>query len=149
MNEQQSESLLNEVLGTIQHSKEMTYDQVRVLHCLLGNTVVEALHLIDTDSVARLECGDQAKRHLYRIQDTVEAPKEKKETQLCFLLPRHCTCGVFLSSVICEQKALVCRHVLAALLFEALQRQQGIITLDEETFAEILYTWNPPTTHRT
>lgn len=105
----------------------VTYDQVRVLHCLLGNTVVEALHLIDTDSgkgqwlyyeakilhvylvVTRLECGDQAKRHMYRIQDTVEALKEKKEPQLCFLLPRHCTCGVFLSSVVCEQKALVVR----------------------------------------
>ncbi|KAI8336808.1 hypothetical protein BC941DRAFT_471328 [Chlamydoabsidia padenii] len=148
MNDQRAESLLNEIIGTIQDSGKLTYDQIRVLHCLLGNTVVESLHLLDTNSVTRLDCGEQVKRRLYSIEDTLDSPKEKREKQLCFLFPRHCSCGYFLSSVVCEQTALLCRHILAALLFEALGQQQGITTLDEDAYAEVLYTWNSPILQR-
>ncbi|ORZ25699.1 hypothetical protein BCR42DRAFT_13083 [Absidia repens] len=128
----------------------MTYDQIRVLHSLLGDIVLESLHLLDTDCVSRLDCEKEAKRQLYKIQETPDiqdSPKDSKDrplySRLCMIYPEyHCSCDFFIHSVVCEQTALMCRHVLATILYETLNDQQNNNVLNDDTFARILYTWN-------
>ncbi|KAI8089528.1 uncharacterized protein BX664DRAFT_314727 [Halteromyces radiatus] len=141
MNQSLAGPLLDQVISTIRQSKKLNYDQIRVLYNLVGTLLIEALNLIDTDSVIRLNCGKDGKRQIYQVLDT--ANTTRKDPQLCLLYPRHCSCDHFIRTIVCGQSSLMCRHILAAVLFDAMDDRKGTKVMDEEDFAKLLYTWNP------
>ncbi|KAI7904095.1 uncharacterized protein BX663DRAFT_355413 [Cokeromyces recurvatus] len=61
-------------------------------------------------------------RVIYRVSDACLELKNKyrKDMFTCLLLPRHCTCDIFLKQVIIEDKMVMCRHLLAAILSDIL-----------------------------
>ncbi|CAO3578636.1 unnamed protein product [Absidia cylindrospora] len=49
MSDKHAKQLFEQVINNIRLTKKLTYNQIRVLHSLLGDIVIESLHLLDTD----------------------------------------------------------------------------------------------------
>ncbi|KAI9303213.1 hypothetical protein BJ944DRAFT_268787 [Cunninghamella echinulata] len=140
---------LEEIIKTIKESKELTSNHIRVLHNLLNSTLLDALNLIDTQSVIKVNCGTKNKRSIFVVieKNTVkhddivggDDDTNKRGYYLCYLTPRHCPCKSFLHSVICDQSTLICKHILACILYDALDYTTPSINMDEERFAELLF----------
>ncbi|CAO3649387.1 unnamed protein product [Cunninghamella blakesleeana] len=136
-------STLEETIKIIKELN-MTSNHIRVLHNLLNNTLLDALNIIDTQSVIKINCGINNKRTLFLVIDhknnnDSDNDHDHKDYYLCYLNPRHCPCRSFIYSLICDESILICKHILACILFDALDYNTPKVNMDEEKYAELLY----------
>ncbi|ORX59757.1 hypothetical protein DM01DRAFT_328190 [Hesseltinella vesiculosa] len=137
MPERHAFTLFDTIIDTIRGTRKLTEDQVRVLHELLGTLILDALNFLDNEAVIRHQCGPEAKRIAYSIADG-------ERTVLCFIYPRYCSCDSFVSKTLCQRSELMCCHVLAAILYDALDHNQPKRIWDEDSFGELLFDWTVP-----
>ncbi|KAI8366021.1 uncharacterized protein BYT42DRAFT_618462 [Radiomyces spectabilis] len=129
-------SLLNEILKEIAAQKKVTNDQLLTLHGLVGNVLIEALHLVDNQAVAKVICPTQ--RMLYEVGDVLSSKSTTTATYMCLIQPHYCSCHDFFQFVVCKQAILTCRHLLATVLAQALDAVKET-QLNDEAFAEKMY----------
>ncbi|KDE03903.1 hypothetical protein MVLG_05657 [Microbotryum lychnidis-dioicae p1A1 Lamole] len=99
----------------------LTDDHLIVLAHLVGSTnlIVDALHLIDTQGVARLNLPNR--QSLYQVSGSTKAytvhttPSAASIGRLGF-----CPCPAFAYSVLKTQQNVLCKHLLAVLICERL-----------------------------
>ena len=99
------------------------------LHSVFQQPLLGALDLIDQDSVTKLTCP--AGRTLYQVRGTTGA------SYYCFTSSNYCSCPSFVFTVVKKEDALYCKHVIAALVGEALGRAVDKQVSNEE-FSSVL-----------
>ena len=109
---------MGELLTCIRKEKEqngaISDDLLSSLHSVFQQPLLGALDLIDQDSVAKLTCP--AGRTLYQVRGTSGA------SYYCFTSSNYCSCPSFIFTVLKKEDALYCKHLIAALVGEALGR---------------------------
>ena len=84
------------------------------LQSVFQQPLLGALDLIDQDSVIKVTCP--AGRNLYQVRGT------SGTTYYCFTSSNYCSCPSFIFTVVKKEDVLYCKHVIAALIGEALGR---------------------------
>ncbi|KAJ8653885.1 hypothetical protein O0I10_010452 [Lichtheimia ornata] len=121
-------------------SKELTIEHAHRLHEVFETKLQESFYLIDNNAVERAIC--QAGRVIYRVSDACFQKDDRPNTwYTCFLDPRYCSCAEFRNATLCDRSTVMCRHILAVALVDALDLLSGEEPIDDEEFAEIMYRW--------
>ncbi|KAI8147298.1 hypothetical protein BJV82DRAFT_595016 [Fennellomyces sp. T-0311] len=154
--------LLDAILREIAVSKQLTDENTHLLYVLFQERLYEALYLIEQETVKRVQC--KAGRVLFRVSDTSQlqesASENKRQPYTCLVYPRYCSCPEFFNSTICDQQTLMvtsrpligpqkikrltwiqCRHALAAVLGDCLDRIPTSAVVGDEEFGEMMYRW--------
>ncbi|KAI7878070.1 hypothetical protein K492DRAFT_197122 [Lichtheimia hyalospora FSU 10163] len=117
----------------------VTAELAQQLFELFEITLHDSFYLIDNNAVERAQC--QAGRVIYRVSDACFQNDDQPNTwYTCFPHPRYCSCIEFRNEILCERTTLMCRHLLAVALVDALDLLPGE-PIDDEEFAEIMYRW--------
>ncbi|KAK3812049.1 MAG: hypothetical protein J3Q66DRAFT_349228 [Benniella sp.] len=119
-----SVSTLNALLESIAVDRELNNDHLMALMHLCSQqgdlataSVMGALRLLDIPGSVERVVADESQRTIYKVRDL-----ETELTRTCRPAQRHCTCDRFIQVLVSD--AIMCEHVLAARLSEAL----GILT---------------------
>lgn len=124
---------MDELLTCIRKEKEqsgtISDELLSSLHSVFQQPLLGALDLIDQDSVTKLTCP--AGRTLYQVRGTSGA------SYYCFTSSNYCSCPSFIFTILKKEDALYCKHVIAALVGEALGRVVDKQISDEE-FSKLL-----------
>ena len=124
---------MDELLTSIRKEKEqngaISDGLMLSLHSVFQQPLLGALDLIDQDSVTKLTCP--AGRNLYQVRGTYGA------SYYCFTSSNYCSCPSFIFTVVKKEDALYCKHVIAALVGEALGRVADKQISDDE-FSKLL-----------
>ncbi|KAI9472205.1 MAG: hypothetical protein EXX96DRAFT_611454 [Benjaminiella poitrasii] len=138
--EKVSNVLIDKIINELYEAKELKEDFISILYAIFQDTLYEALHIAENNSVKKYQ--SESGRTVYRVSDACLQLKNKyrKDTFTCLLLPRHCTCDNFLKQVVIDDTMVMCRHLLAAILSDVLDILE-FEQLNNELFAENYYNW--------
>ncbi|KAI8373825.1 hypothetical protein BD560DRAFT_433937 [Blakeslea trispora] len=145
MSNHSSKAIVNKVLRQITESKELSQEITLALHAVFRDTLFEALHISESKSVAKVR--SDSGRVMFRVSDLCLRPEHREEseeveedTHTCLLFPNYCSCEIFLKGVIIESNLVMCRHLLAVAISNALNMTENI-QLNDQDFAEHHYSW--------
>ncbi len=124
-----AEPLLLEVRRETQENGHISDDLMAALHFLFHQTLPQALDLVDRKHVSHCVCPSG--RELYRVQGSGQ------RTYTCLVSSNYCSCPSFVYTVLVREDSLMCKHMLAMQLAQAMAAAQEVAVSDEE-FAELL-----------
>ncbi|KFH66075.1 hypothetical protein MVEG_08176 [Podila verticillata NRRL 6337] len=129
-----STQTLNELLGSIAEHKQLDDEHLMALMHLCGQqgdlattSLMNALRLVDIPNAVEKLVANRCQRSYYKVKDLAS-----DLTFTCRPSQRHCTCDRFVHVLM---DAIMCEHVLAALLAETLGTARQV-PIDDVDFAE-------------
>uniref|UniRef100_T1JE24 SWIM-type domain-containing protein n=1 Tax=Strigamia maritima TaxID=126957 RepID=T1JE24_STRMM len=129
-----TENLLNLLLKDLKtnhRENERLSDQVlSTLKCLFPRIGLGALDLVDNCKVEKL-IGASTKRSCFKVIGSSRTP------YFCYISANYCSCPAFKYSVLRNEENYTCKHVLAALLSDAMNLTKNREIPDKE-LSEIL-----------
>ena len=124
--------LLERVLLPIRQrnkEEEMKDSELLALHFLFGQNSLHALDLIDKGSVKKLV--SPSRRELYICRGSTGS------RYFCLKYGKFCNCPSYQYSVLVRGDALMCKHLLAVIISDALKRCE-IVNVSDEEIKELL-----------
>ncbi|KAI1283818.1 Zinc finger SWIM domain-containing protein 7 [Halotydeus destructor] len=103
---------------------------IHALTAIFGNDAASAVHLVESEKVYLLETDEH--RQVFKVES-----EEGREDYYCLKHSFYCTCPQYQYRGILSKETLLCKHILATRLAEAMK----IITyryIDDEAFVAIL-----------
>lgn len=117
-------------IENIRLAGELTTEDVRILNSLFSVIISTSFELVKNRAVIKI--SSKSGRYIFKVS-------ENEETYICNLKPKyHCTCKKFIQQVIFDKDVIMCTHIMAVYLSDAL----GLLVLEELediTFAETYY----------
>ncbi|KAI8987293.1 hypothetical protein BDF20DRAFT_909933 [Mycotypha africana] len=109
------------------------------LYTVFRETLLEALHIIDTKSVTLVK-SQPSGRMVFKVSEPSDGQQkiDARRNYICLIYPRYCSCEFFHQNVILEKQAILCKHSLAAILGNILD-EFVLEEMDDEAFAEYYY----------
>eukprot|EP00474_Spongospora_subterranea_P009433 CRZ09891.1 hypothetical protein [Spongospora subterranea] len=102
-------------------------DNLTMLKYLIpGNVLARALEIVDSDAIERINSKTAS---AYRVYGSRSTPY--RCTKRC------CSCPAFLHTVILNEQSHFCKHQLAAIIAEALDRINVTITVNEQAYVNL------------
>ncbi|CAM1308716.1 ZSWIM7 (predicted) [Pycnogonum litorale] len=124
------EQLLKEVEKVFGERKKLTNELMQSLHFIFGKPLPQALDLVDKHNVKIIQsCSG---RRLYQITGSVGTP------YVCFRSSNYCSCPAYTYSVLKKQDYIMCKHVLAAKLSDAMGLCD-VWEVGDETMAQMIF----------
>ncbi|XP_064425059.1 zinc finger SWIM domain-containing protein 7 [Latimeria chalumnae] len=124
-----AEELLREVRRNYQETSQITDELLLALKFVFGPSAVHALDLIDQHSVTRIT--SPSRRTVYQVLGS------SGRVYTCFPSCHFCSCPAFVFSVLWRNDALVCKHILAVYLSQAMGACQEV-TVSNQQMTELL-----------
>lgn len=94
-------------------------DMLSALNSVFPFNLLQALNLLDQDSVTKYVCTT-SRRELYQVLG------DRKNHYFCFASSLYCSCPSFVYNTLIKGEALMCKHQLAMRLAVALGRTRTI-----------------------
>ncbi|XP_007894667.1 zinc finger SWIM domain-containing protein 7 [Callorhinchus milii] len=107
-----AEELLKEVKKVYQESSQLTDELLLALKFIFGSTALHALDLVDQCSVTLI--SSPSGRTVYQVLGS------SRQTYICLSFCHYCSCPAFMYSVIRRNDNILCKHILAAYLCQAM-----------------------------
>ncbi|NXO26632.1 ZSWM7 protein, partial [Cisticola juncidis] len=119
-----AEELLREVKKAFQETSQVPDELLLGLKFIFGPSAVPALDLVDQCSVTRVRAPSG--RILYQVLGN------SGKLYTCYSSCHYCTCPAFEFSVLQKSESLLCKHILAVYLSQALGACQDLAVSDEQ-----------------
>ncbi|NXO85478.1 ZSWM7 protein, partial [Sitta europaea] len=119
-----AEELLREIKKAFQDTSQVPDDLLLGLKFIFGPSAVPALDLVDQRSVTRLR--SPSGRILYQVLGS------SGKLYTCYSSCHFCTCPAFGFSVLQKNESLLCKHILAVYLSQALGACQELAVSEEQ-----------------
>ncbi|KAI8739984.1 zinc finger SWIM domain-containing protein 7-like [Biomphalaria glabrata] len=124
------EKLLKEVERSYGETGKLSDDLLSALNCLFHGTLLSALELVDKSSVTKMT--SPSGRTVFQVIGASGAP------YLCLPNLNYCSCPAYNFSVLKKEEHLMCKHVLAMRLSQAMNRCKKLDVTNEEITSMIL-----------
>ncbi|NP_001232339.1 zinc finger SWIM domain-containing protein 7 [Taeniopygia guttata] len=119
-----AEELLREIKKAFQETSQVPDELLLGLKFIFGPAAVPALDLVDQHSVTRLR--SPSGRILYQVLGS------SGKLYTCYSSCHFCTCPAFEFSVLQKSESLLCKHILAVYLSQALGACQELAVSEEQ-----------------
>uniref|UniRef100_A0A8D0GHZ3 SWIM-type domain-containing protein n=1 Tax=Sphenodon punctatus TaxID=8508 RepID=A0A8D0GHZ3_SPHPU len=119
-----AEELLKEVQKAFQETSQVPDDLLLALKFVFGSTALPALDLVDQRSVTRVT--SPSGRAVYQVLGS------SGKLYTCYSSCLFCTCPAFAFSVLRRSDSLVCKHILAVYLSQAMGTCQELPVSDKQ-----------------
>ncbi|KAH9525789.1 Zinc finger SWIM domain-containing protein 7 [Bulinus truncatus] len=124
------DKLLKEVERTYSESGQISDDLLSALNSVFHGPLLSALDLIDKASVTKII--SPSGRILFQVLGTSGAP------YICFANNNYCSCPAYNFSVLKREEHLMCKHVLAMKLSQAMGVSKILNVSNDEMTSMIL-----------
>ncbi|XP_032934475.1 zinc finger SWIM domain-containing protein 7 isoform X1 [Catharus ustulatus] len=119
-----AEELLREIKKSFQETSQVPDDLLLGLKFIFGPSAVPALDLVDQRSVTRVR--SPSGRTLYQVLGS------SGKLYTCYSSCHFCTCPAFGFSVLQKSESLLCKHILAVYLSQAMGACQELAVSEEQ-----------------
>ncbi|XP_066057851.1 zinc finger SWIM domain-containing protein 7 [Chamaea fasciata] len=119
-----AEELLREIKKAFQETSQVPDDLLLGLKFIFGPSAVPALDLVDQRSVTRVRAPSG--RTLYQVLGS------SGKLYTCYSSCHFCTCPAFGFSVLQKSESLLCKHILAVYLSQAMGACQELAVSEEQ-----------------
>ena len=145
MNYNQTHLLLSQLCQKIKENKKgLTNEASIVLSNMFPNILSQSLLILDQGRVTKFQCQDSG-RSFYRVKEPASSQIEKRKSDQPHphfdILQNFCHCQYTARECLSEKgSSVICKHVLASILGEAMQ-DQGLMELkmiEDNDFAPLL-----------
>ncbi|XP_049599677.1 zinc finger SWIM domain-containing protein 7 [Syngnathus scovelli] len=106
------EQLLQNIRKTYQETSQIPDDLLTALNCVFGPCAIRALDLVDQRSVTCL--SSPSGRKAFQVKG------DSGRLYTCFTSCHYCPCHTFAYTILRRDEGLLCKHLLAVYLSEAL-----------------------------
>ncbi|KAM4044487.1 zinc finger SWIM domain-containing protein 7 isoform 1-T1 [Anomaloglossus baeobatrachus] len=124
-----AEELLREIKRRYQETSQISDEHLLGLKFIFGPTALYALDLVDQRSVTHLTSPSG--------RSTFQVTGSSGKMYTCYKASHYCSCPAFSFSVLRRQDSLMCKHILAVYLSQAIRCCQGLSVSDKQ-MSEIL-----------
>ncbi|XP_069471329.1 zinc finger SWIM domain-containing protein 7 [Ambystoma mexicanum] len=107
-----AEELLKEVKKAFHETSKISDELLLALKFVFGSSALHALDLVDQHSVTRI--NSPSGRMVFQVHGS------SGKLYTCYASCHYCSCPAFVFSVLKRNDSLLCKHVLAIYLSEAL-----------------------------
>lgn len=119
-----AEELLKEIQKVFHETSHVPDDHLRALKFVFGPSAVPALDLVDCQAVTRIV--SPSGRTVYQVLGS------SRKLYYCYASCHFCPCPAFAFSVLRKGGSLVCKHLLAIYLSQALGKCQELTVPDKQ-----------------
>ncbi|XP_029467132.1 zinc finger SWIM domain-containing protein 7 [Rhinatrema bivittatum] len=124
-----AEELLKEVKTCYQESSQITDELLLGLKFVFGASALHALDLVDQQSVTQVSCPSG--RTLFQVLGS------SGKLYICYASCHYCSCPAFAFSVLRKNDNLLCKHILAVYLSQAMKACQEL-TISNTQMSQML-----------
>ncbi|XP_030041856.1 zinc finger SWIM domain-containing protein 7 [Microcaecilia unicolor] len=124
-----AEELLKEVKKSYQENSRITDELLLGLKFVFGPSALHALDLVDQLSVTHVTCPSG--RTLFQVLGS------SGKSYICYSSCHYCSCPAFAFSVLRKNDSLLCKHILAAYLSQAMRACQEL-TISNQQMSQML-----------
>ncbi|XP_060115003.1 zinc finger SWIM domain-containing protein 7 [Heteronotia binoei] len=125
-----AEELLREIRKAFQETSQVPDDLLSALKFVFGASAVPALDLVDRQSVTRIV--SPSGRTVYQVLGS------SGKLYTCYASCHFCSCPAFAFSVLRKSDSLLCKHLLAIYLSQALGRCQEVTVSNKQLTSLLL-----------
>nr|XP_056720992.1 zinc finger SWIM domain-containing protein 7 [Euleptes europaea] len=125
-----AEELLREIQKAFQETSQVPDDLLSALKFVFGASAVPALDLVDHQSVTRIL--SPSGRTVYQVLGS------SGKLYTCYASCHFCSCPAFAFSVLRKNDSLLCKHLLAIYLSQALGTCQELTVSDKQLTSLLL-----------
>ncbi|GAB1599265.1 zinc finger SWIM domain-containing protein 7-like, partial [Argonauta hians] len=127
--------LLSEVSRVYKETTSLSDELLSALQFLYQSSLLPALDIIDRKAVTLLQCP--SKRQLYTVIGSSGI------VYICFPASKYCSCPAYNYSVLLKDDHIMCKHILAIKLSEAMNITLKRHISDKEMRSTLLNDINP------
>ncbi|XP_007670736.1 zinc finger SWIM domain-containing protein 7 [Ornithorhynchus anatinus] len=125
-----AEELLNEISSAFKETSQIPDELLLALKFVFGSSAVQALDLVDQRSVTRVLAPSG--RVVYQVVGS------SGKLYTCFNSCHYCSCPAFAFSVLRKSDTLLCKHLLAVYLSQAMGMSQELSVSDKQMTSILL-----------
>ncbi|KAL2095045.1 hypothetical protein ACEWY4_009764 [Coilia grayii] len=119
-----AEQLLKDIEKSYKEASQLPDDLLIALQCIFGSCALQALDLLDHRSVTCV--SSPSGRRVFRVLGG------SGQLYTCFTSCHYCPCPAFSMAVLKRNSGLLCKHILAAYLCQAMGQSQQEQVSDQD-----------------
>ncbi|XP_063813443.1 zinc finger SWIM domain-containing protein 7 isoform X1 [Pseudophryne corroboree] len=125
-----AEELLREIKRCYQETSEISDEHLLGLKFIFGPTALYALDLVDQRSVTHVTSPSR--------RSTFQVTGSSGKMYTCYKACHYCSCPAFSFSVLRRHESMVCKHILAVYLSQAMGTCQELMVSDKQMIEILL-----------